>query len=135
MALLGPDGNPVHNTGTPGGPDTGTPREEEPEQDSPREDEPEAPTRVVTAFLAYQMPNGAWAATEDLAAAVVPSRRPLPDDLIGGCHNIAASAAARKSAEMAATMTVQTQIAMARQAQEAAENEHILGNLARAGRR
>lgn len=129
MALLGPDGNPARAKDD----GTGTPRQE-PQEDSPREEEPEAPQRVVTAFVTYQLPNGQWAATDDLAAALAPSRRPLPDDLIGGSQNIAAQVAGRRTAEMAATMTIQTQIAIERQAQEAQANEQILGNLARAGR-
>lgn len=112
MALLGPNGQPL------GGP---APAPSTPVQDV----EPPAPTRVTTAFLVYQTPNGQWHTSDDLATPVVPARKPGPDDVIGGAENIKTQIIARQTATMAARHTIETQLSMARQAQEAQQNAQI----------
>lgn len=84
--------------------------------------EPAAPKRVATAFLVIVAPNGRVSVTDDLGAAIVPSRKPSFDDIIGAAANVQAEITARKTADMAASTTVQTQLAVQRQLQEAAIN-------------
>ena len=105
MALLGPTGEPVtsHLQAVP----------------QPSPDEPPAPVQVTTAFLVYQRPNGQWVASDDLATPVVPVRRPIPDDIISGTTNVCEQIVARKAAEMSAALTVQTQMQVAQQLQNA----------------
>jgi hypothetical protein len=99
MSLLGADGEPVNQTQPTPAP-------------SP---EPPAPQVVTTAFLVFQSPNGQWMATDDLGMAIVPSRPPSPDDIIGAAENIKTSLVAQKTA----SITVQTQVAFARQQAQA----------------
>lgn len=102
MALLGPDGQtPVTAPAAP-----------EPA-------EPQPPTQVVTAFIVFQLPNGRWTVTDDLSSSLITMRGPSQDDLISGASNVVAEVSARKAADMAAQTTIQTQLAMARQAQQA----------------
>jgi hypothetical protein len=72
---------------------------------------------VATAFLVYVLPNGRVVVTDDLGAAIVPSRKPSFDDIIGAAANVQAEIVARKTADMAAATTVQTQMAVSRQLQ------------------
>lgn len=121
MALLGPDGMP-----------TSAPRPQPAQDQTP--DEPPIPQRVTTAFLVYQLPNGRVSVTDDLAAPIVASRKPSYDDIIGAAANIQAELTARKAADMAASATVQTQLAVQRQLQEAAMNTEIQRQLAQGGK-
>jgi hypothetical protein len=105
MALLGPNGEPVATPPTT------------PTQNLATE-EPQPPARVTTAFLIFQMPNGQWVVSEDLGTPIVPSRKPVPDDIISGTENVKAQTIAHKTADMAAKATVMTQLAFARQAQQ-----------------
>lgn len=101
MPLVGPDGvTPVSA----------------PSNVPPVQDAPSAPQEVVTAFVVFNLPDGRWGVTDDLNAPLVPSRAPGPDDLIAGASNVQAEMTARKAADMAAQTTIQTQLAMARQA-------------------
>lgn len=104
MPLLDPRGNPAVPS-----PSTSVPE--------PSTDEPQAPTRVTTAFLVCQMPNGQWVAIEDITTAIVPSRKLVPDDIISGAENVKAQTIARKTADMAAQATIGTQMAINRQMQ------------------
>lgn len=101
MALLGANGEPVSQT--------------QPTPVPSPEPEPPAPQVVTTAFLVFQTQNGQWLATDDLGMAIVPGRPPSPDDLISGSENIRASVIAQKTAQI----TIQTQLAMARQQAQA----------------
>lgn len=121
MSLLGPNGEPA-DTDPSTGPDT--PATETQEQ------EPTTPTRVVTAFLVFQLPNGQWLAAEDINSPIVPVRKPLPDDIIAGTANVSAQMVARRTADLAAKLTVQTQMAVAQQMQEAQQNAAVLQGLA-----
>lgn len=132
MSLLGPSGNPVPGPSTPRteavySKTTGVP--------GPSTEEPQAPTRVTTAYLVYQTPNGQWLVSEDIGAAIVPVRRPLPDDIISGAENIKAQVIARKTADMAAQATVGTQLAMARQMQSQTATPDEAAILSSLGRR
>jgi hypothetical protein len=80
MPLLGPDGN--------------TPVVPAPEPAAP------AIKEVVTAFLVYQLPNGAWALTPDINEPVVPARPPSLHDIFGAAANIQADITAQRSASM-----------------------------------
>ena len=100
MALQDINGNPLQAAPQPAAPD-----------------EPQPPQRVVTAFVVYQQPTGRWLATSDLGVPIVTGRKPSVDDILGGASNIVAEVTARKAADMAATTTIQTQLAMARQMQ------------------
>lgn len=102
MALLGPDGQtPVTAP-------------------EPEVAEPQPPMQVVTAFVVYQHPNGRWIVTDDLSVPIITMRGVSQDDLISGASNVVAEVSARKAADMAAQTTIQTQLAMARQAQQQA---------------
>ena len=120
MSLLDPRGNAIPSLSTP--------------VPGPSTDEPQAPTRVTTAFLVYQMPNGQWTASEDISAAIVPARKPLPDDIIAGAANVQAQTIGRKTADMSAQAVVGTQMALARQMQSrqvAPDEAAVLADLAR----
>lgn len=106
MALLGANGQPITTARPQPGP-AKTP------------EEPAAPTRVTTAFIVFQNPSGQWIATDDLGAAIVAARPPVPDDLISGCENVKAQVIAQKGAQLTASLTVQTQVAFSRQQQAA----------------
>lgn len=125
MALLGPDGQP-----TDADPSTEPATGPEAPATETQDQEPQAPNRVVTAFLVFQLPNGQWLASEDIAAPIVPTRKPLPDDIIAGTANVSAQMVARKTADLAAKLTVQTQMAVAQQMQEAQQNAAVLQGLA-----
>lgn len=104
MPLVGPDGvTPLS------APQTAPP--------APDPDEPPMPRRVATAFLVVVEPNGRVTVTDDLAAPIVPSRKPSFDDILGAASNVVAEITARKAADMAAKQTVLTQLATARQMQ------------------
>lgn len=107
-SLLGPNGAPINHTQ----PQPVTPPEQV-------QEEQVAPKRVTTAFIVFQLPNGQWMATDDLGMAIVPTRPPVPDDLIGGSENIKQQVIAQKSASMTAQLTVQTVRAVAQQEQAA----------------
>lgn len=100
MTLLGPDGNPPVTA---------------PE---PEVNEPQPPTQVVTAFIVFQLPNGRWSVTDDFTTSMITMRGVSQDDLIAGASNVVAEVSARKAADMAAQTTIQTQLSMARQAQQ-----------------
>lgn len=117
MALLGADGNPA----VPAVP-------ARPQQT--QNDEPPAPTRVTTAFLVYQLPNGSWNVTADAGLPIVPSRPATPDDFISGASNVVAKTTASTAADMAAKLTIGRQIALAQQAQEAQQNAQVQALLA-----
>ena len=102
MPLVGPNGAPLDGGSIQPQPDPAA---------------PPAPQPVLTAFLAVQLPDGRWVAVADLNAPIVPQRVPMPDDLIAGASVIAADMTARRAADMAATQTIQTQLAMQRQMQ------------------
>lgn len=118
MALLGPNGEPM-------APPPATPTQ------NPATEEPQAPARVTTAFLVFQNPSGQWVVSDDLNTVVVPSRRPVPDDIIAGTENVKAQTIAQLSASLTAKATVATQVAFARQAQEAQQNAAVAQALAR----
>jgi hypothetical protein len=103
MSLLGPDAQPISSAPAP----------------DPEPVEPAAPTQVVCAFMVYQLPTGRWVASDDFSQSIIAMRGISPDDLISGASNVVAEVTARKAADMAATTTIQTQLAMARQAQQA----------------
>lgn len=117
MALLGANGMPLSAPQTP------------PTQDQTPDETP-APVRVTTAFLVSIAPNGRVSVTDDLAAPIVPARKPTFDDIIGAAANVQAELTARKAADMAAATTIQTQMSMARQAQEASLNAQVAQQLA-----
>lgn len=121
MPLVGPDGvTPLSAT--------------VPQTQDQTPDEPPMPRRVSTAFLVYVEPTGRVFVTDDLAAAIVPSRKPSLDDIIGAAANVHAEVSARKTADMAAAVTVQTQLALQRQLQEAAINQQIQHQLKQSGK-
>lgn len=121
MSLLGPNGVPL---GAP------APAKPVPAPSTPiQEDAPAAPTRVTTAFLIMQLPNGQWIAADDVTTPLAPMRKPVPDDLIAGTANVQAQIIARKTADMAAKATVQTQMSLAAQMQEQAMNAQIAQQL------
>lgn len=77
MPLLGPDGNtPVAEPAAP------------------------AITQVVTAFLVFQLPNGAWELTPDINAPLVPARPPTTHDILGAVANLQADVHAQRSASL-----------------------------------
>lgn len=123
MSLLGPGGLPLAAPAPSPAPSTPI-----------QEDAPPAPTRVTTAFLVIQLPNGQWMAAEDVTTPLAPMRKPVPDDLIAGTANVHAQIIARKTADMTAKVTVQTQMAMAAQMQEQALNAQIGQQLQNGGR-
>lgn len=118
MSLLGPDGQPV-------------PRNTEPVSPGPDAENTPAPVQVTTAFLVTIAGNGRVSVTEDLAFPAVPMRKPTFDDIIGAAANLQAEISARKTADMAAAATVQTQMAVARQMQEATANAQVQAMLAK----
>lgn len=99
MSLVSPSGQPLS---TPA---------EAPKSDTPK------PIEAVTAFIAYQLPNGRWESTGDLNAPLIPSRPATLDDIAGGGHVVSAEATAVKNANITTQTMIQTQLAMARQAQ------------------
>lgn len=107
MSLLGPNGAPI----------APTPQPVQPQEQV--QEEPVAPKRVTTAFIVFQLPNGQWMATDDLAMAIVPARPPVPDDLIGGSENVKQQVIAQRAAPLTARLTVQTIRAAAQQEQAA----------------
>lgn len=120
MPLLGANGMPLS---APQSQDT-----------PPSPDEPPAPKLVTTAFLVYVDGTGRVAVSDDLALPVVPARKPSFDDIIGAAANLQAEITARKAGDMAASLTVQTQLAMARQMQQSAptqDEQELVANLMR----
>lgn len=105
MSLVGPSGAPL-NTSRP------------PEAAAPSPQEPPVPRMVTTAFLVYADPTGRVLVTDQLDTAIIPSRQPTLDDIIGMTANVQAELTARKTANMAAATTIQTQMAIARQSQQ-----------------
>lgn len=101
MSLVGANGQPL----------TSQPKPE------PKKDDVPAIEEAVTAFIVYQRPDGRWLTTGDLNYPVAPQRQPTPDDVIAGAQNAVSEYAAHKAANLAAQMTIQTQMAIARQAQ------------------
>lgn len=122
MPLLGPNGQPIPAQPSPAEPKPSTPTQEE---------TPQPPARVVTAFLVFQLPNGQWAASEDIFTPIVPSRAPQPDDLIGGAENIKQQVIAQKTASLTAMKTVETQMSVAAQIQQAQEAELVKQHIER----
>lgn len=103
MSLLGPNGEPA---------------DQAPEPSPETEAVPAPPTRVVTAFLVFQMPNGQWISSEDIGTPIIPVRPPVADDLIAGAENVKAQVIARKTADLSAVATVRTQMSVAQQMQQ-----------------
>ena len=118
MELLDPNGQPLS-----------APRPQPAQDQTP--DKPAPPRRVSTAFIVYVQPDGRVIVTDDLDAAIVPSRKPSLDDIFGAVANVQAEITARKAADMAAATTVQTQVVMARQLQEKALHDAVQQELAR----
>jgi hypothetical protein len=110
MALVGPDGV------TPAAAQV---KPEEP----PAGSQPPPVVEAATAFIVVQLPNGRWVVTDDLDTVVIAERKPSQDDLIGGAANVQAEIISRKTADMAAATTIQTQMAMARQIAQQQTNE------------
>lgn len=124
MPLVGANGEPLS---------AGQPQDQTQPGDDQTPEEPKPPVRAVTAFLVYQLPIGRWLATDNLAEAIVPMRQATFDDIIAGTANVQAEITARKTADMAAAMTIQTQVAMTRQIQEQALNKQVQDALAAGG--
>lgn len=97
------------------GPDGVTPLAVPPAPENTEPPSPQPPQRVITAFLVFQTPNGQWLSSADLATPIQPVRAPQPDDLISGAENIKQQVIARRTADLTAVKTVQTQMAMAQQ--------------------
>jgi hypothetical protein len=100
MPLLGPDGAPIGA------------------QPQPAANEPQPPKQVVTAFITYQLPDGRWTVTDDLTDVMVVMRKPSFDDLIAGSANVQSEIAGRKTANLTAQTTIQTQMAITRQMEQ-----------------
>jgi hypothetical protein len=111
MPLLGPDGAPMNVPVT--------------DDLIDKPNEPQPPTQAVCAFVVFQLPNGRWTVTDDLSTSIITMRGINHDDLIAGGQNVVAEVSARKAADMAATTTIQTQLAMAQQAQKAAAAQQM----------
>jgi hypothetical protein len=79
----------------------------------------------VCAFMVYQLPSCRWVASDDFSQSIVAMRGISPDDLISGAQNVVSEVTARKAADMAAQTTIQTQMAIARQAQQAAQAQQM----------
>lgn len=114
MSLVGPNGQPA--TPAP----------------APESAEP-AITQVITAFVVYQLPNGAWALTPDLNEPLAPMRPPTAHDILGAAANIVSDMEGQRAASMVVGM-LQQQAQAAAQRQLTPEEAQALQAAMRGGR-
>ena len=113
MPLLGPNGQPLSEAPPAGA---------EPVPES-------GPVQCVTAFIAYQTPDGKWSLSDDLNIPLVPSRKPHNDDYTAGCSVVLRDVQTHEMANVVipntAQMVVNAQMQMAQQAREQFETAQV----------
>lgn len=86
-------------------------------------------TTHASAFMVLVTKDGHYIFEPDINAIVIPERPPTPSEIKGALSTILLDITAQETAILSSQMTVQTQMNMARQMQEQAQNQQLMSQM------